>query len=204
MNEESKQTIEFIWAVRRHGKTMDSLCIGSAVSLTQSLLDNLSWFTQHLSHIRTHVHAPKVALKVHLTSIPSSNSMSDQENSGSEKLDDECKPTVSTYEKETGVSFSIATPRPATLREDLEKDVIMSDSEQYTVPSIITDIPLVYGRPDTESLIREAVQSVAKDQRVLIAACGPTSLIEEVRDTAASCIQANGPAVELHCEQFGW
>ena len=130
--------------------------------------------------------------------------MSDQEHSGPEKLDDESKPTVSTYEKETGVSLSISAPRHATLRQDPEKDAIMSDSEQSTVPSIITDLPLVYGRPDTENLIREAVQSVAKNQRVLIATCGPAGLIEVVRDTAASCIRPDGPAVELHCEQFGW
>ena len=107
-------------------------------------------------------------------------------------------------EKETEVSLSIARPKPATLREDPEKDAIMSDSEKSTVPPTVNDIPLVYGRPDTASLIKEAVQSVAKDQRVLVAACGPTGLIEVVRDTAASCIRANGPAVELHCEHFGW
>ena len=107
-------------------------------------------------------------------------------------------------EKETEVSLSVGRPKPTTLREDPEKDAIMSDSEQSTVPSTMNDIPLVYGRPDTESLIREAVYSVAKDQRVLIAACGPIGLIEVVRDTAASCIRANGPAVELHCEHFGW
>lgn len=83
----------------------------------------------------------------------------------------------------------------------------MSDSEQSSSAAPATavrDIPLVYGRPDTEALIREAVRSVSKDQRILIAACGPTSLIEVVRNTAASCIRADGPAVELHCEQFGW
>lgn len=88
--------------------------------------------------------------------------------------------------------------------EDREKDAIMSDSEQSSAPSTVRDLPLVYGRPDTEGLIREAVQSVSKDQRVFIAACGPTSLIEVVRNTTASCIRADGPAVELHCEQFGW
>ncbi|EMR62378.1 putative ferric reductase like transmembrane component protein [Eutypa lata UCREL1] len=109
-------------------------------------------------------------------------------------------PPKSAYERETEIR---AAPKRMH-GEDREKDAIMSDSEQSSAPSTVRDLPLVYGRPDTEGLIREAVQSVSKDQRVFIAACGPTSLIEVVRNTTASCIRADGPAVELHCEQFGW
>lgn len=60
------------------------------------------------------------------------------------------------------------------------------------------------GRPDTASLIREAVQSTPQNQRVLVAACGPNGLMRVVRDTTASLISGDGPGVELHCEQFGW
>jgi predicted ferric reductase len=60
------------------------------------------------------------------------------------------------------------------------------------------------GRPDTATLIREAVRSTPRNQRVLIAACGPNGLMRVVRDTTASLITADGPGVELHCEQFGW
>lgn len=60
------------------------------------------------------------------------------------------------------------------------------------------------GRPDTASLIREAVQSTSQHQRVLVAACGPNGLMRVVRDTTASLISGDGPGVELHCEQFGW
>ncbi|KAI3393953.1 hypothetical protein diail_3432 [Diaporthe ilicicola] len=60
------------------------------------------------------------------------------------------------------------------------------------------------GRPDTATLIREAVQSTPPHQRVLVAACGPNGLMRVVRDTTASLIRTDGPGVELHCEQFGW
>jgi hypothetical protein len=60
------------------------------------------------------------------------------------------------------------------------------------------------GRPDTATLIREAVRSTPPHQRVLIAACGPNGLMRVVRDTTASLISGDGPGVELHCEQFGW
>lgn len=60
------------------------------------------------------------------------------------------------------------------------------------------------GRPDTATLIREAVRSTPPHQRVLVAACGPDGLMRVVRDTTASLIRGDGPGVELHCEQFGW
>lgn len=60
------------------------------------------------------------------------------------------------------------------------------------------------GRPDTATLIREAVRSTPPNQRVLVAACGPDGLMRVVRDTTASLISGDGPGVELHCEQFGW
>ncbi|RYO79282.1 hypothetical protein DL766_002087 [Monosporascus sp. MC13-8B] len=189
MNETSTQRIEFIWAVRRH--------------------DNLSWFTQHLNNIRTHVHASRVALKVHLTSMPAPSSTDRASNlqpgdgSGNAGYSLPTSPT-SPFEKETGYPLSPSIPSPVTLCEDPEKDVNISDSDKSLASSSSTELPLIHGRPDTEGLIRAAVQSAAKDQRVLVAVCGPNGLIEKVRNTAASCIRVGGPAVELHCEQFSW
>lgn len=60
------------------------------------------------------------------------------------------------------------------------------------------------GRPDTASLIRNEVARTPPNQRILVAACGPSGLMRVVRDTTAGCIRGDGPAVELHCEQFGW
>ncbi len=60
------------------------------------------------------------------------------------------------------------------------------------------------GRPDVGSLVRDAVSTTPPNQRVLVAACGPDGLMRVVRDTTARLIRGDGPAVELHCEQFGW
>lgn len=60
------------------------------------------------------------------------------------------------------------------------------------------------GRPDLASLIREAVNTTPPNQRVLVAGCGPDALMRVIRDTTAKLIRTDGPAVELHCEQFGW
>ncbi|KAL1902966.1 hypothetical protein Sste5346_000878 [Sporothrix stenoceras] len=60
------------------------------------------------------------------------------------------------------------------------------------------------GRPDAETVIRNAVSSTARSQRVLVAACGPPALMKTVRSATAKCITSDGPSVELHCEQFAW
>ncbi|KAL8392433.1 hypothetical protein RB595_002577 [Gaeumannomyces hyphopodioides] len=60
------------------------------------------------------------------------------------------------------------------------------------------------GRPDASQVIRAAVAETPAHQRVLVAACGPDSLVKVVRDTTAECIRGDGPGIELHCEKFGW
>ncbi|QBZ62162.1 hypothetical protein PoMZ_11038 [Pyricularia oryzae] len=76
-----------------------------------------------------------------------------------------------------------------------------TSSASSTAPLRHTVTP---GRPPAEVLIRSAVEATPADQRVLVVACGPDSLMRAARDTAASCIRPDGPGVELHCEQFGW
>jgi hypothetical protein len=72
------------------------------------------------------------------------------------------------------------------------------------VARTVFEYPVKAGRPDAASLIREAVKTTPRNQRVLVAACGPDGLMRVVRDTTAKLIVGDGPAVELHCEQFGW
>ncbi|KAI1639996.1 ferric reductase NAD binding domain-containing protein [Biscogniauxia mediterranea] len=185
MAQDSKQQIDFIWAVRGH--------------------DNLAWFTQHLNNLRTHVHAPKFALKLHLTRLPAESAMNTTNGRPASVTSDESMPNPPTSPLEKGMrSPHISSPTsPAGLREGCEKEEL----GQMDLPSAMTscsDLPIIHGRPDTEMLIKEAIDSVGKDQRILIAACGPAGLLKVVRNTTASCIRVDGPAVELHCEQFGW
>lgn len=60
------------------------------------------------------------------------------------------------------------------------------------------------GRPDVKEMIRREVESAERTERILIIGCGPSSLMDDVRNATAASIQCEGPAVELHCEQFGW
>lgn len=109
-------------------------------------------------------------------------------------------PTTPVYEtdKEERLVKSDADPEKDDIRN------IMSRMEQRSEFSSSDNVPVEAGRPDVAALIQEAVKSVSKEKRVLIAACGPDGLMKVVRNTAASLITNDGPAVELHCEQFGW
>lgn len=72
------------------------------------------------------------------------------------------------------------------------------------VAPVVCEYAVKVGRPDVAALIRDAVAATPRSQRVLVAACGPDGLMRVVRDTTARLITGDGPAVELHCEQFGW
>jgi len=67
-----------------------------------------------------------------------------------------------------------------------------------------TGIDISEGRPSVSQIIKDEVARAGRTERILIIGCGPVSLMDEVRNTTAACIQCEGPALELHCEQFGW
>ncbi|CAJ2503027.1 Uu.00g104210.m01.CDS01 [Anthostomella pinea] len=186
MTEDSRQQIDFIWAIREY--------------------NNLLWFTQHLNNLRMHSHAPRIALKVHLTKLTTTSPFS---STGSALSDTSSghSPILPIQKNAEYPVISGPTSPVSPVSLDSEKNEIKEVYRQMEPTSATTsssDLTLIHGRPDTEGLIRAAVRSVGKDQRILIAACGPNGLLDVVRNTTASCISVDGPAVELHCEQFGW
>jgi hypothetical protein len=116
--------------------------------------------------------------------------------------------TASQLEKNGSLPVPDALPSLAgASSDDPEKDdvrAIVCQMNNTTAVAGTIELPVEQGRPDVAALVKEAVGSVGKDKRVLIAACGPDSLMKVVRNTAAGLITKDGPSVELHCEQFGW
>ncbi|KAI0974164.1 ferric reductase NAD binding domain-containing protein [Xylaria arbuscula] len=189
LSPESTKQIEFIWVSRSH--------------------HSIEWFTEHLSHLLTHECADKIGLKIHLTKVdtiqkigevvpipPLSSQLFTLVESKPASISDKATPGLSTE-----------TSSVAARDEDSEKNDNLSKVESREANRSTTDsvsLPIIYGRPDIETSVREAIGSAAKNERVLVAACGPLGLVNTVRNTTASCISINGPSVELHCEQFGW
>ena len=76
---------------------------------------------------------------------------------------------------------------------------ITSDSEATTLPSYA--LP---GRPDIRSTVQSIAAECAPSDRILVAACGPTGLSNDVRDAVRDCTRSDGPSLKLHLEAFGW
>ncbi|KAJ4419243.1 hypothetical protein N0V82_005046 [Gnomoniopsis sp. IMI 355080] len=195
MGPEAKKNIVLIWAVKKH--------------------DSLSWFADHLQTLKTHSHSPKVTTSLYVTTASSTNApsvdVSDAEDDRRALAAHE--DGAVTAEKET-LGHSI-TNHTSSSSSDPEKTgattTTSSSSNKGARTSTSTDAtgyshghPVLPGRPDTATLIREAVSSTPATGRVLVAACGPAGLMRTVRDVTASLIRGDGPGVELHCEQFGW
>ncbi|KAH8887715.1 hypothetical protein GQ53DRAFT_655205 [Thozetella sp. PMI_491] len=203
MTPHTNKRISFIWSVREH--------------------ENLSWFREHLDTLKTHTHSPKVKVSLYVTRAPSNDSADGQDGTARGMR------SVSSQSFEGGESSMPASPvggdpekgplqLPLTrtkIELDIEKEFEKA-SEQHvehqesnvsstsTTPDLMHAHAFKLGRPDVETLIRDAVARATNDQRVLVAACGPDGLMRVVRQTTASLIKGTGPAVELHCEHFGW
>jgi hypothetical protein len=81
------------------------------------------------------------------------------------------------------------------------------DIEKYsepTSPRSRHSTVICSGRPDVASIIMESVEKADPHDRIVVAACGPESLMETARRTVARCIKADGPHLDLHCQQFGF
>lgn len=162
----------------------------------------MAWFTQHLNNLLRHECAPKITFELHLTRDESAETASTTIPRSPSQISTEV-PSIppSTLEK------TIESPTLSTKTSSIvlrEKGMKSADTIETAENTEGFSVPVSFGRPDIEGTVREAIISVAKDKRVLIVACGPTGLVDTVRNTTASCIRVDGPSVELHCEQFGW
>lgn len=182
--------------------------------------------------LRTHAHSTKVNVSLYVTRAPSSTSdlaggsgsgsddgaaHSDSSSQGTNSPP--LSPVGSDPEKNVPQIPASALRWPALTSGDLEKEmegptetriehIGASGKDAVSTTAAVSHTFLEHaikaGRPDAASLIRNAVDLTPRNQRVLVAACGPDGLMRVVRDTTAKLIVGDGPAVELHCEQFGW
>jgi hypothetical protein len=178
--------------------------------------ENLSWFSEQLELLRTHPHSPKVDVSLYVTRATTSESA----DSSSEGTDSPPLSPVGSDPEKSGTRIPASARRwPSLEQGDVQKDMEcaietrVEHSAAHEKDGASGDAPVTHtffeyavkaGRPDTASLIRGAVTTTPQNQRVLVAACGPDGLMHVVRDTTAKLIVGGGPAVELHCEQFGW
>ncbi|KAI1737075.1 ferric reductase NAD binding domain-containing protein [Xylaria scruposa] len=189
MSPDSTKQVELIWATRGR--------------------DNMAWFTRHLNHIIAHECAPKIALKLHLTRVETTEIPSPPILQSPSQISTAAASIPTSIREKSLESpvLSAQTSSVALYETDLEKTSTNEKVEciqEIPSPGQELGLPVLYGRPDIEACVREAITAVPKDKRIFIAACGPSGLVDTVRNTTAGCIRVDGPSVELHCEQFGW
>ncbi|KAK1997797.1 ferric reductase like transmembrane component [Colletotrichum falcatum] len=190
----SGQSIVFVWMVKEHTR--------------------LEWFAHHLSTING---ALSSSVLLYVTRPPGTSDgpfTTTEDRSRSTTISSEASSPVTPATEKFDIENGIPQQLPKVFTRAVsssEKSGFESDGQlpvsplQKNGPPVhINAIPINYGRADVAAIIRTTINDATPDQRVLVMGCGPDSLMTQVRNTTASCIRTSGPAVELHCEQFGW
>ncbi|KAF5023840.1 hypothetical protein F66182_4098 [Fusarium sp. NRRL 66182] len=150
----------------------------------------LAWFSEHLKTLRKD---PRVSVKVYVTRASTAELVIQEQPPSSTSS------SSITFIEPDPEKEGLSRPTMARLSLDIEKH---KDSSPVEIP-LPSDVVFRYGRPDVDALVREAIQNMPSDKRVLVMGCGPRTLMSTVRNTTADCIMDNR-GVELHLEQFGW
>lgn len=205
MRKDAKKEIVFVWIVKEQA--------------------TLTWFSDSIALLRN---APNVttSMALHVTrsslsALPMSpeppvlpHPLQQAHSRASTMTTTSSEPPLAANSEKDDAEDPARPPKIKTrgLAADPEKEGAIIDSsvpstpvqQLHEVTSSIHGVPVLHSRPDVSRVIRDAVESTPKNQRVLVIGCGPDGLMAEVRNTTASLIRPSGPGVELHCEQFGW
>ncbi|KAH7153348.1 ferric reductase transmembrane component 5 [Dactylonectria macrodidyma] len=178
---ESPQLVDFIWTVRER--------------------ENLSWFAEHLQKLTEH--PAQITVTLHITGR--SNVTTPEQSTPPGRR----TPALTSYG--TFLSQTTREGSAESLNQLVLNSKLASAREEVCSPQRIESPSLgdlenhfnvKYERPRTSEAVFENVKSVGANQRVLIAACGPLSLMNDVNTAAGACIRSDGPSVEVHCENF--
>ncbi|UPK94885.1 hypothetical protein LCI18_005820 [Fusarium solani-melongenae] len=140
----------------------------------------LEWFSAHLRDVS---HSPGFKTSIHITGEKEVEKLSNR----------------------SGLGTADGSEGALVLEDSLgDESAIELSSMAGDQPSYIHGASVHYQRPNVNDFVAQAVDGMASGQRVLVIACGPTGLLNEVRSAATSRMVPGGPHVSLHCEQFGW
>lgn len=159
------------------------------------MAEHLTWFEEHLSNLSSN--SSTVALKLHVTSqeLPILDEKYTKVHTGLEKASKQMESTIA-----DGTLPYLAEPAGAG---DMENVNEKEPQRLSTVRAADFD-GVRYGKFKADAAIQEAIEGLTNNHRVLVAACGPSSLMNAVLDAVEKCRKMDGPSLEVHCEQFGW
>jgi hypothetical protein len=151
----------------------------------------LEWFSQPLKELAA---SPLVNLHLYSTRTPNPSVQTPTPSSPA-SLNEKTKDTPK--ETPTMVNSPASTKNSGEIY-DIEK------RPSSPIYSADLAVHLQSERPDINTMITEIVEGAEGQDRIIVAACGPDSLMRVTRRTVANNIKVTGPSVEYHAEQFGW
>ncbi|KAH6970943.1 ferric reductase NAD binding domain-containing protein [Ilyonectria sp. MPI-CAGE-AT-0026] len=165
--------------------TIQSIDFVWAVKYTEQL----SWYSEHLHNLTRLGSNVNVTLYVTSEDLLSSATSAEQSLTGSEEIHGEMETALST--------------RSISNYEEISETGNVQGLLSEAACKVVERVANVrYKKMRTETVIREGMQEVGSHQRALIAACGPKSLMDAVRDSGDSCRSKLGHWVDVHCEDF--
>jgi NAD(P)H-flavin reductase len=87
---------------------------------------------------------------------------------------------------------------PSSSDSDVEKQ-----PAAISPPVLNTSLTIYRGRPSVATIITETVAGADSQERIMVAVCGPSGMMRDVRNSIVENIKVNGPSLELHSEHFG-
>jgi hypothetical protein len=182
----ASQSIEFIWAVRRIGTF--ELNHDRQDTCTHTLLEHLNWFRHHLLNI-TKAGYP-LSVKVHVT---------DEQPRGSSAAK---PPTATVCQRVIGEVESEGLLRDNALNYGTASEMgDVGELFQQTTSDEQT-FDLNFEKVNIDVVISESLKVAGRHQRVLVASCGPKSLMDDVVDSAHKWQNKRGLTIDVHCENF--
>nr|RBQ93880.1 hypothetical protein FVER53263_01564 [Fusarium verticillioides] len=104
---------------------------------------------------------------------------------------------------ERATSDQPPSPSRRSISEDRVEKVDTPVQSNTSGQDIILGIPILRGRPNVDEIVAQTLQGMSANTRVLFLACGPSGLLQDVRQSATSRMVPNEAAMTLHFEQFG-
>ncbi|CAK7216118.1 hypothetical protein SEUCBS140593_002762 [Sporothrix eucalyptigena] len=136
--------------------------------------DMLSWFRDHLLNITSR---PTVNVTIYVT--------------GSEK-----PPQVK------GSAVDMRDVLPEIPKSDISEAGELESLLGNHSPAPEAMATIEYGKMSTDAVIDKAMQTVSGDDRVLVAGCGPSTLMEALRGSVVRYGAKNECRIDLHCEGY--
>lgn len=153
-----------------------------------------SWFAKELAELNA---STLVLLTIHVTR-PSASISS--------------KFTIDKLSDDEGIQTPANSEKPSLAPSNTEADIDIErgDAKKEVaahirpVSLLNSSIPIILGRPATAAKINEIVDGTECSDSIIVAACGPEGLMQDIRQAVASMVGAGKRSVTLHCERFGW